>query len=463
MKKKVLSALLAATMSVSVLAGCGSSTESNTENSTESSTESSAESNTESSTESDTESNTDEQNDAAQEETLSVWCWDPNFNVYAMKQAEAIYQKEHPEFKLDIQEKVYSDIETALITAAEAGDYSTLPDIFLMQDYSFHKNVANYPGIFTELTDSGINFADFSAGKLADSTVDGKNYGVPFDNGATIMAIRKDMVEAAGLTVDDFKDTTWSDFIEKAKKVVEANNVPMLTSSGGSEIIIEMLQSAGASPMVDGNVDLVNNKALKAAIETYKQLIDEGIMVDYTDWDQYIASMNKGTAAGVIQGCWIMSSIQAAEDQAGKWSIVNMPKLDDVDGATNYANCGGASWAVSSNCKNTELAYDFLKTTFGGSVELYDDLLPNAGAIASYLPAAKSDIYNETSDFYAGQAVYKDIVEFAGKVPGIDYGAYYSDIRSALTDAITNVVQNGADIDSEIENAQDTVEFNIGQ
>ena len=55
------------------------------------------------------------------------------------------------------------------------------------------------------------------------------------------------------------------------------------------------------------------------------------------------------------------------------------------------------------------------------------------------------------------------IVDFAGKVPGIDYGAYYSDIRSALTDAITNVVQNGADIDSEIKNAQDTVEFNINE
>ena len=85
-------------------------------------------------------------------------------------------------------------------------------------------------------------------------------------------------------------------------------------------------------------------------------------MVDYTDWDQYIASMNKGTAAGVIQGCWIMSSIQAAEDQSGKWAIVNMPALDDIEGATNYANCGGASWAVSSNCKNTELAFDFLKS-----------------------------------------------------------------------------------------------------
>lgn len=438
MKKKVLGMFLVATMAASVLAGCGGKAEDKSEAKKDDTA-------------------------AAQEETLTVWCWDPNFNVYAMEQAEKMYQKDHPDFKLDIQEKVYSDIETALITAAEADDYSTLPDIFLMQDYSFHKNVANYPGIFTELTDSGVDFSQFSAGKLADSTVDGKNYGVPFDNGATIMAIRKDMVEAAGLTVDDFKDTTWSDFIEKAKKVVEKNNVPMLTSSGGSEIVIEMLQSAGASPMVDGKVDLVGNEALKKSIETYKQLIDEKIMVDYTDWDQYIASMNKGTAAGVIQGCWIMSSIQAAEEQSGNWAIVDMPKLDGIEGATNYANCGGASWAVSSNCKNTDLAFDFLKSTFGESVELYNDLLPNAGAIASYLPAAESEVYNEASDFYGGQTVYKDIVDFAGKVPGIDYGAYYSDIRSALTDAITNVVQNGADIDSEIKNAQDTVEFNINE
>ena len=120
------------------------------------------------------------------DETLTVWCWDPNFNIYAMQQAEKIYQADHPNFKLDIQENVYSDIETKLITAANSGDYSTLPDIFLMQDYSYHKNVANFPDVFTELTDSGIDFSQFSAGKLADSTVDGKNYGVPFDNGADV-------------------------------------------------------------------------------------------------------------------------------------------------------------------------------------------------------------------------------------------------------------------------------------
>ena len=454
MRKKLVGTLLIAAMTASTLAGCGSS------NSTAGTSASSGAAET-SPAETATEA---ESTDAADgEEVLTVWCWDPTFNVYAMKQAEAIYQKDHPNFKLDIQEKVYTDIEQSIITAAEAGNYDTLPDIFLMQDNSFQKNIANYPEVFTELSNSGISFDDFSGGKLGDSTADGKHYGIPFDNGATIMAIRSDMVEAAGLTVEDFKDTTWSEFMDLAKKVVDANGVPMLTSSGGSEIVIEMLQSAGASPIVDGKVHLVDNAALKEAISVYKMLIDEGIMVDYTDWDQYIASMNKGDAAGVIQGCWIMSSIQAAEDQSGKWAIVNMPALNDVDGATNFANCGGASWAVSSNCQNTELAFDFLKTTFGGSVELYDELLPNAGVISSYLPAAQSDVYNQNSDFYGGQAVYKDIVEFAGKVPAINYGAYYNDIRSALTDAITNVVQNGADIDGEIQNAQDTVEFNISE
>ena len=424
MKKKLVSAILAATVVGSMIAAVPVAAESN-------------------------------------DETLTVWCWDPNFNIYAMKQAEAEYQKDHPNFKLDIQENVYSDIETKLITAATSGDYSTLPDIFLMQDYSYHKDVTSFPDVFTDLTDSGIDFSTFSAGKLADSTVDGKNYGVPFDNGATIMAIRSDIVEEAGLTTDDFKDITWSQFMELAKTVKEKTGTPMLTTSGGSELVLEMLQSAGASPIVDGEVKIADNEVLAQAVDVYATLVNEGYMTEYTDWDQYIASMNNGDAAGVINGCWIMSSIQAAEDQSGNWTIVNMPALDDVEGATNYANCGGASWAVSSNCKNTDLAFDFLKSTFGADVDLYDDLLVNAGAIASYLPAAESSVYQEASDFYGGQKVYADIVDFASQVPAFDCGAYYSDIRSALTDVVTNVVQNGADITEELQNAQDTVEFNI--
>lgn len=394
--------------------------------------------------------------------TLTVWAWDPNFNIAALRAAEALYQQDHPDFSLNIVEYVYNDIQTMLITAAEAGNLSTLPDIFLMQDYQFHTYANRYPEVFTSLNDSGIDFSQFTAGKTADSNVNGNQYGVPFDNSTTIFAIRKDIVEEAGFTVEDFMDITWDQFIEQARVVKEKTGHPMITISGGSEIIIEILQSAGSgSPVVNGELNIADNEVLYKAFKIYKTMYDEGILVDYTDWNEYIASMNNGVTGGVIQGCWILASIEAAADQSGLWRIVNIPRLGDVEGATNYANIGGSSWVVSGNA-NTELAIDFLRSTFASSTELYDQVLAENSVIASYLPAADSELYGSEVEFYGGQSVYADIVEFAGNVPAIDYGNWYNEIRDALNVALTNIVQNGADIRSEMQAAEDTARFNIG-
>lgn len=392
--------------------------------------------------------------------TLTVWAWDPNFNIAALKKAEAMYQKDHPDFKLNIVENIYNDIQTKLITAAEAGDLSTLPDIFLMQNYAFQTYGSRYPQLFTDLSESNINFNDFTASTVADSTVDGKHLGLPFDNSASVFAIRRDIVESAGLKVEDFMDITWSRFIELGRIVKEKTGLPMITISGGSEILIEMLQTAGASPYVDGEVYVAENEVLYQALSIYKQLIDEGILVDYTDWNEYISSFNTGKAAGLIQGNWILSSIQAAADQSGKWAIVNIPAMDGVEGAAHNAACGGSSWAVSSQA-NKALAFDFLESTFGSSTELYDELLKDISAIGSYLPASSSELFNSEVEFYGGQKVYKDIVTFSGLIPEFSYGTYYNEIRSALTDALTNVVQTNADIRSEMQAAEETILFDI--
>ncbi len=403
-----------------------------------------------------------EKKSAEKSNTLTVWAWDKNFNIPALLEAERIYQIDHPDFKLEIVENVYTDIEVKLITADGAGDYSTLPDIFLMQDNSAQKMLTNYPGLFTSLDRSGIKFSDFAAGKVAVGSHDNSQYGLPFDNGAVIMPIRTDLIAKAGLTVADFTDITWEQFFRNAHLVKDATGIDMLTTSGGSEIVLMILQSAGASPYVDGKVNLANNEVLYKAMEIYARLINEGLMTDYTDWDQYIASFNTGKAVGLIQGNWILSSIQAAEDQSGKWAVCPLPSLDGVSGATNYSNSGGASWYVSSNCSNTELAYDFLKTTLGSSLELYDNILVSNGVITTYLPAGKSERYQDEVEYYNGQKVYADIVSYAEGVPSCDFGSYYNDIRSAVTVAITNVVQKGADIRSEMKTAQETVEFAIG-
>lgn len=394
---------------------------------------------------------------------LTVWTWDPNFNIYAINKAAEIYAQDHEGFTIEVTEIKSQDIESKITTAVNAGDLSTLPDIFLMQDNSFQKYVTFYPDVFTDLTDSGIDFSQFSAAKVAYSSLDEKNYGVPFDNGAVVNCLRTDLIEQAGYTTDDFTDITWSDYMEKAKVVLEKTGLPMLTAQAGSpDVIMMMLQSSGASLFnEDGTGNIAENDVLKKCVEIYAQMVADGTLVEVTDWDQYISSLNSSTVASTFNGCWIMASIQAAEDQSGKWAVTNMPKLDDVENASNYSNNGGSSWAISSNTSHKDLAVDFLNATFAGSTELYDDII-SKGALATWAPAGESDAYNVPVDFYGGDAVYAKIVDFATKTPSNTTGAFYYDARDAVGVALSNITQTGADVDSELQSAQETLDFSMG-
>ncbi len=450
MKKKVLSVLLASAMTAAMMTGCGSEEAAAT-------TETAKE---EAPAEETAEAPAEEA--ASGEQTLTVWCWDPAFNLNAMYEAEKVYQKENPDFKLNVVETPWEDIQTKLTTAAASGDLSTLPDIFLMQDNAFQKNVISYPDAFTDLTSSGIDFSQFAAGKAAYSVVDGKNYGVPFDNGAVVGCYRTDVLEQAGLTVDDFTDITWDQYIENGKKVLEATGKPLISMQAGEcDLIMMMMQSAGSSLFnEDGTANIVNNETLAIVMETYKALKDSGVLVEVNSWDEYVGSFVSGDVAGTVNGCWIMASIQTAEDQAGKWAITNMPSLVGADNATNFSNNGGSSWAVTSNCQNKELAFDFLAKTFAGSTELYDNILPS-GALATWAPAGGSEAYGVGNDFFGGDAVSAKIVDFSTKVPSNITGVYYYEARDAVATAITNYI-NGSDVATELQTAEDTVNFNMG-
>lgn len=396
--------------------------------------------------------------------TLTVWCWDPAFNIYAMQEAEKLYQKTQPDFKLNIVETPWEDVQTKLTTVATSGELDKLPDIFLMQDNAFQKNYANFPEIFTELTDSGIAFDSFAQAKVAYSVIGGKNYGVPFDNGTCVNCLRTDILQQAGYAVDDFTDISWDRYIELGRDILAKTKMPLLSSQAGSpDLIMEMLQSCGESLFnEDGTPNIVGNEALIEAIGVYTTLVKEGILVEVNDWDQYIATFTNGTVAGTVNGCWILASVQLAADQAGNWALTNVPSLNGIPNATNYTNNGGSSWAISSNCKEPELAKDFFIKTFAGSVEFYETILPSSGALATYLPAGDSAVYERASEFFEGQAIYSDILNFAGKVPKNITGVYYYEARDAVGTAMTNVV-GGADLEAELRNAENTVRFLMGQ
>ncbi|MGF0032575.1 extracellular solute-binding protein [Bariatricus sp. SGI.154] len=436
MKRKLLSVLLAGTMVLS-LAACGSSGGS------------------------DDASSEGEGGGSEGGDKLVVWTWDPAFNIPAIEEAGKIYKETvNDKFELEVVETLSDDCETKLQTCAESGDFGTMPDIVLMQDNSFQKFVSFYPEAFTDLTDSGINFDDFAEGKLAYSTVDGKNYGVPFDNGAVISCYRTDILEQAGYTIDDLTDIDWNKFIEIGKVVKEKTGKFMLSGQANSQdIIMMMLQSAGASLFnEDGTPNLVGNDALNECIDIYQTMVKEGVFYEVNEWDEYVSSITNEQCAGTINGNWITATVMGMKETSGMWAITNMPKLVETEGATNYSNNGGSSWYVTSNCKNTDLAFDFLAKTFAGSVDLYANILPTTGAIGTYGPAAESDAYQEPQEFWSDQPIFATIVEFAEKTPSNNTSAYYYDVREVVSTAIQDIM-TGGDRDTILEQAQADAEF----
>ena len=134
MKKKILAAILTAAMTIGMV-GCGSTSSSDNGNNSASNTEASS-------------------------NELTVWCWDATFNIPAMEGAEKIYQKDHPDVNVNVVETSWEDIQTKLTTAATSGQTDTLPDIILMNDTALLNNVKNYPDLFADLSDSGIDFSN---------------------------------------------------------------------------------------------------------------------------------------------------------------------------------------------------------------------------------------------------------------------------------------------------------------
>lgn len=397
----------------------------------------------------------------AQSEVV-IWCWDPAFNIYAMNEAAKVYNKDNPDVKITVVEVSSNDCETKQTVALTSGDTSTLPDIILMQDNSGKKFLSTFPGAYTETGDK-LDLSQFSQYKVDRFSDNGKAYCVPFDNGVAATFIRTDYLQEAGFTLQDLTDITWERFIEIGQAVKEKTGHFMLSNQTGyADMISMMVESTGTWFFdAEGNPVLDTNPAIKKAVETVVALRKSGIVKEAADWTEYIASFNNGTAAGTIQGCWIIGSVSLVKEQSGKWGVTNIPRLD-VEGGTNYGSNGGSSWVIPASAKNKEGAIDFLKKTFGGSVDFYQTILESSGAIATWKQASEGEAYKKEIPFFNNQKVFSDLMDYSAKLPKVQYGIYNYEARDAVMKA-AEAVFNGTPIDSALKTAQEEVVFTIGQ
>jgi len=396
---------------------------------------------------------------AALAEKLTVTAWDANFNGNALQAAADDYKANvDPEFELEINiVSGSSDVENDITNAGSSGDYSLLSDIVLFQDRYIKNFVENYPDAWVDLEDAGINWDDITAVKQSYSTINGKHYGAPVDNGTCIMAYRVDLLQEAGYTIDDMKGITWEKFLEVGKEVYAKTGKALLSMDGsGNDLPYIMLQGEGVSLWKDGKPFIVGNEKLKKVVELLIEMEKEHVLILSNDWTGYTnETIMQDQVAGVLNGNWIIPTMTQVEANSGKWQITSMPTLEGGEG---YATNGGSSLYVTGNCKNPELAKKFLAYTFGGSKQTYDEALRKGGVVTCCISAGQSEVYGEGVAFFNNQPVYKDITEMGSKIIPVEESPFHYVLRGYLGTAMQQI-KDGADIDTALQEAQDATAF----
>lgn len=386
-------------------------------------------------------------NASAQGKKLSVWCWDPNFNVYAMKQAAAVYNKAHPEVTVEIVDMA-QDIEAKIISGLQAGG-AGLPDIALFQDFRIEQFLNDYPNSFVDLKAAGVDYSKFAPYKVGPMTVGKKVYGIPFDTGSTGLWLRTDYIKAAGLNPDDYygKNLKWSDIIKLGVAVKAKTGKPLLSyQSDNFDMLRIVVQSTGGQFFnADGSLNL-RSDAFKKSLALFKELNDKGLLYQVVGWSDWINAINSDQAAGFLNAVWMVGSVKSRPENKGKYMVIPTPLIEGVAGAANASNNGGSSWYVFSNSPNKALAVDFLKsvwaTTTPDTMAFYNTILKGAGAMGTYLPSQSGSNYTANDDFfYKNQPVYKDFATWMAKVPVLKYTPNYVPMRDSVAHATLNYFQ----------------------
>ncbi|MBM7571934.1 ABC transporter substrate-binding protein [Aquibacillus albus] len=367
--------------------------------------------------------------------TIKAWAWDPNFNIAALNIAEEQYDGD---VELEIVENAQDDIVQKLNTGLSSGTMKGMPNIVLIEDQRAQSFLQAYPDAFFPI-DEYFNKDDFAAYKLEPTSLDGVQFGLPFDTGVTGLFYRTDYLEEAGYTHDDLVNITWERYVEIGKDVKAKTGHDFISLDPNDLGILRvMMQTAGAW-YVEGDgttVNLVDNEPLKQAMENYKAIMEADLVKANSDWSQFLAAFNSGDVATVPVGNWIAASIEAEESQAGKWAVAPTPRLD-IDGAKNASNQGGSSWYVL-NVDGKEKAAEFLGQTFGSSTPFYEQLVTEVGAIGTYKPASESDAYATPNEYFGGQAIVQDFSEWMADVPPVNMGLH----TYAIEDIISAEMQN---------------------
>jgi len=275
--------------------------------------------------------------------------------------------------------------------------------------------------------------SDFNPVSLRPLTINGKVYAIKMINDTTFVYYRKSLLQKAGLQ----PPTTMDELIAAAKKLTNSSMKGLYVGPDGGVSALSYILgwSAGGDFLSDANKIVFNTDSVAAAYEKLRELnASGGLLPDAPTfwWDP--SAFTQGLAAMQFCGLWAMPGItKALGDDFGifPWPALNAQSQPAV-------NLGGWAEMVWAKGKNVAAAKEFVKYLWIDNSAVQIDW--NVG-YGFHVPP-RASIAAKTTKLQSGSAA--QAVDLINKYGHALPPLWDAAMDTALTDALSNILKNGA-------------------
>ena len=360
----------------------------------------------------------------------------------AVRRYAAAYTEENPDIEIEVNWQLgdYGAVLNSALLTNEG------PDVF---EQGVPRLDQVKQGQVTPLDDLFADdvMDDFNPTNLKGATIDGKIYSVKMVDDCGTFYYRKSAFESAGVE----PPTTLDELIEVANAVNSGRQKGIyLGQDGGlSAANGPIIWSAGGSYLnEDSTAPAFNTERTQASMVKFRDLFSSDALLQgaTTDWWDP-SSFIQGLAHIQWGGLWAMPQIN--EEVGDDYGVFPWPASDPEGEPSTF--WGGWGECVNGKSKNIEAARAFVKWLWIDNKEYQTDWNLSYGF---HVPPLKS-VADAAEQLKEGNAA--TVVSFLNDYGHPDLPLSTGAMGTAYTDALTNIVRNGADPAAELGKAEETV------
>ena len=373
------------------------------------------------------------------------------------------WNEENPDRQITLNTQVlpFNQMHDKLNIALQTG--MGAPDIVDIEIGKFPGILENNAETLVDLTSVIDEYReDILEARLAPySTPDSKVYGIPTHVGTYLMYYNVDMLEEAGVSIDDIE--TWDDYIEAGKKVSkdtdgdgEKDQFMLAVPSEEAAAFDGMSRQLGSNYFdQDGNVILDREENIRT-LNRLKDFVYEyeiaDVVTDYHEQNFYNALNNEKYASIFMPQWYMIRFTDFMPDLKGKIRVRPLPAWPNGEGTLSTMG-GGTGTAVTQEASDVELAKEFLayaKLTREAGVKIWTDL----GFDPIVTDAYNDESFQEKFPYFGNEKVMLTIQDLQSEIQPL----YFSDLLTRLRDQLNEetlyeIFENGGDVEKNIKEA----------